>query len=69
MVEVEMCDDDVSNVFSPESELFDLPCRGLGHAQRWSEKMASRTQPPRILNVIQAVSRVDKNEASVSLDQ
>jgi hypothetical protein len=52
MVEVEMCDDDVSNVFSPESELFDLSCRGLGHAQRWSEKMASRTQPPRILNVI-----------------
>ena len=68
MVEVEMRDDDVSNVISPKPQLLDLPRRGLAPAQHGSEQMASRAQSARVLNV-EAVSGVDKNEATVGFNE
>ena len=46
VVQVEVCDDDVADIVTPEAELFDLVGRSFLMAEDGSEDVAQRSDPP-----------------------
>src|ERR1700752_149003 len=70
MVNVEVCDDDVAHVVSPEAESFDLVSGGFHVVEHWSDDGAGRTNTLwRGEKIGWAEAGVDKDQTVVGFDE
>src|SRR6185437_15431690 len=69
VVHVEMCDDDVPDVISLQTHLFDLAGDRLLVAQDSSDYVLGRSHPRRVGAIICAEAAVDQDQPVVGLDK